>query len=384
MVIRETRERTTMVMPLIRPVRVCDVDAIVSINEEARGHGYSDSGFLVAPLTAQTVLAELEDDRADYASEEGEGEVVGFLKYSTRSLEGYQSPTWIDEPVDLVGGIHIERVAVRASHRGKGIGTSLYADLYRRCDAAFLYTYVIVAPCPNTASIGFHEARGFRSVAHVPYALDDGSWFMERLYLQNDPARLAGSGIRSKGFITRLHPGHGLLDGARLLLEQELGSGYVTADRLLALTRGTDDGVVLAWLVGTELAGVGIASAAACEEIDAARRCGFTSAEPVGCVQTLVVDPRYRRSGGGSVLAGRLLALLRADGYATNLLFAWASGSGSTADGIAKRLGFECLGTLEEYWREDSVERGYNCPVCGNPCLCDVNVWVITQDVLPR
>jgi len=173
--------------PVIRMFRESDAACVVALNEQACMDGFTESGFAILPLTEQQIREEI-DSGVAYVVCELEGTSVAFLKYSTRTLPQYQAPVWVRDPIDYSDGIHIEKIVVRRDHRCRGIGRTLYEFLAAECPSRLLYTFVVVSPCENTASTRFHDALGFRAVAHVPYEMADSSWFQERLYILESPA----------------------------------------------------------------------------------------------------------------------------------------------------------------------------------------------------
>lgn len=167
----------------IRDCHLADADLVAAINSDTRADGFSESGFIILELTAEDVRAEIASRSASYLICTVRGQAVAFLKYSRRSLDEYGNTEWFGAPVDLASGTHIEKVVVRRDCRGAGIGRALYAALADRVDEHVRYTFVVVSPCPNEASLGFHRALGFRPVGRACYELPDGSWFRESLLL---------------------------------------------------------------------------------------------------------------------------------------------------------------------------------------------------------
>jgi phosphinothricin acetyltransferase len=164
-----------------------DLSAVVSINEQGVAAGVTDSGFLILPLHEQQVLDDIASGEVEYAVCETAGTLTGFLKHSCRTLNEYQDLYWYDTPVDLLRGVHIEKVAVREGFRGQGVGRALYEHLVTVFPAKRLYSFVVTSPCANSASLRFHEALGFKRRGHAPYAMPDGSWFLDCLHvLENE------------------------------------------------------------------------------------------------------------------------------------------------------------------------------------------------------
>ncbi|MDA8092831.1 MAG: GNAT family N-acetyltransferase [Betaproteobacteria bacterium] len=110
---------------------------------------------------------------------------------------------------------------------------------------------------------------------------------------------------------------------------------------------------------------------------------GFLVIEPAGegmSLPVVVVDAAYRRQGVG-LLLGRA-ALARHPDKAW-LSVAWISGSEIPADRLLRRIGFAPSCRVREYWLEDSLKRGFTCPICGHPCRCDAMLYRRTPDASP-
>lgn len=111
--------------------------------------------------------------------EEG-SEVVGYAYASSfRTRIAYQ---WSIET----------SVYVAPDRQGQGIGGKLYARLFEELKArGYVNAYAAIS-LPNDASVGFHEARGFRKIGHFEKTgFKNGQWidvgFWSRL-IQEPPA----------------------------------------------------------------------------------------------------------------------------------------------------------------------------------------------------
>ncbi len=76
---------------------------------------------------------------------------------------GYQSMNyqWFSERYDDF--IYLDRVAVAADHRGRGIGSRLYEEVERRTRAIWFTLEVNLRP-RNDGSLRFHARKGFVEV----------------------------------------------------------------------------------------------------------------------------------------------------------------------------------------------------------------------------
>lgn len=98
----------------------------------------------------------------------------------------------------------------------------------------------------------------------------------------------------------------------------------------------------------------------------------FESVPQAMSLTTIVVDSKWQRRGIGLSLG---MESLRKSPGKTWTSPAWISGSDIPADRLLRCLGFEPTHIAKEYWFEDSQKRGYECPICGNPCRCDAMIY---------
>jgi len=136
----------------VRQTIADDLPGILAITNAEIEHGYAHFG--TEPL-------ELEDVARDFAAAAGRypwvtgeaaGGVVGFARaYPWKPRGGY---AWSAE----IG------VYVLASHRGRGAGRALYAELFPRLRGAGLRCVLAGISLPNAASVRLHESFGMKRV----------------------------------------------------------------------------------------------------------------------------------------------------------------------------------------------------------------------------
>ena len=96
---------------------------------------------------------------------EADGSVVGYA-YATRFKlrEAYEHSVEVS-------------IYVKNDAKQRGLGTSLYEELFRRLEDTHVHAMIAGIALPNEASIRFHEKLGFEKVAHfreIGYKL--GRW----------------------------------------------------------------------------------------------------------------------------------------------------------------------------------------------------------------
>ncbi|MDA8383565.1 MAG: GNAT family N-acetyltransferase [Betaproteobacteria bacterium] len=96
------------------------------------------------------------------------------------------------------------------------------------------------------------------------------------------------------------------------------------------------------------------------------------SAGDVMSLPVIVVDAAYRRRGVGQLLG---LAALSRHPDQEWISAAWISGAEIPADRLLRRIGFAPSHRVRDYWLEDSLRRGFTCPLCGHPCRCDAMIY---------
>jgi len=135
---------------MFRTLVADDLDAVWEINQEnvpAVGEESIESlGEIVA--SSEIALGVLEDDR-----------IVGFCLVLPPGAS-YDSPNYRYFAARYQDFAYLDRVAFRASHQGRGLGSTLYRELESRLDRPLLTLEVNVVP-PNEGSMRFHLRSGF-------------------------------------------------------------------------------------------------------------------------------------------------------------------------------------------------------------------------------
>lgn len=160
--------------------------------------------------------------------------------------------------------------------------------------------------------------------------------------------------------------------GEQYITEPDLSRYLSTPDaRAFAATdpeTGRLVGVALAEIIPLEALGNGTA------RIRAALNQPHLSS--VGLLRSVTVLDGWRNRGIATRLAKHTTTWLDGRKPPLEISLAWVKPNGSCpAAGILESAGFEAATTLDSFWTEDSTSRGYDCPVCGNPCRCAAKLY---------
>lgn len=140
----------------IRPATAADHAAILALNLESEA--------LMSPLDAVR-LARLDRESAYHRVACDGDEVVAFL-LAFREGADYDSPNYLWFSQRYPTFLYVDRIAVAASHRGRGLGGLLYDDLFAfaRMQGFEQITCEFYIVPFNEASSRFHARYGFAEV----------------------------------------------------------------------------------------------------------------------------------------------------------------------------------------------------------------------------
>lgn len=146
---------------LIRDARPADFPSIAALN--------AGSESFLSPMSEARV-ERLHGWAACHRVIQRDGEVAAFL-LAFREGAAYDSPNyrWFSERYESF--IYIDRVVVAPAHRGKGLATFLYLDVfaYARKSGAPLVACEFDIDPPNEVSRRFHDKLGFQEVGLHAY-----------------------------------------------------------------------------------------------------------------------------------------------------------------------------------------------------------------------
>lgn len=138
---------------MIRRLEPTDLEVVLAINQENRpAVGDLDAERLRALVDwCEHALVVVED-----------GAVVAFLLVlGPRQPYASMNYRWLEERFD--DHAYVDRIAVAASHQGRGLGSRLYEELSTRAAGKPVTCEVNIRPM-NAGSLRFHERHGFEVI----------------------------------------------------------------------------------------------------------------------------------------------------------------------------------------------------------------------------
>lgn len=102
----------------------------------------------------------------------------------------------------------------------------------------------------------------------------------------------------------------------------------------------------------------------------------FSYSDKIGYIKTIAVDSHYEGYGIGNALTEKAVESLR---KAESNVFdstAWKHAGMINLHGILSRNKFRKRLEIPDYWYEDSIKEGSECPQCGNPCHCACVIYI--------
>lgn len=137
---------------IISSVESNDLDQIVELNNiEAEWVGLKQRTFFETYLRIPFFRAVKED-----------GKISAFLMGMSQATD-YDSKNFLWFRRRVKEFYYVDRIIVEPEKRGNGFGKALYQDLIRQRNGLPIVAEVSINP-PNTESIGFHEAFGFKEI----------------------------------------------------------------------------------------------------------------------------------------------------------------------------------------------------------------------------
>lgn len=92
-------------------------------------------------------------------------------------------------------------------------------------------------------------------------------------------------------------------------------------------------------------------------------------------VKTIGVDSLEQRKGIGSYIFSQVESIAKEFNVENCYCVAWQRKEKVAMHNIHLNAGFIMQRVIKNYWKSDSIEKEYNCPECGNPCLCSAVIY---------
>lgn len=99
--------------------------------------------------------------------------------------------------------------------------------------------------------------------------------------------------------------------------------------------------------------------------------------KPIGILQSIAILPSMQNRGMGKLLLKHTLDYLKSNNYQSVIYPAWKESNRHFIKHL-KKMGFEKIREVKNYWEKDSLEKHYACQRCGNPpCLCTLSIYLL-------
>ncbi|MCW2607328.1 MAG: GCN5-related N-acetyltransferase [Frankiales bacterium] len=106
--------------------------------------------------------------------------------------------------------------------------------------------------------------------------------------------------------------------------------------------------------------------------------------ERIGVLKSIAIAPAAEQQGLGTALTRRVMEQLWSAGATSIVTIGWTDAQGCHVEGLVRGLAFKPVGALSDFWCQDSVAKGYECPTCGSPCRCEARLFSLRHsDVVP-
>lgn len=92
-------------------------------------------------------------------------------------------------------------------------------------------------------------------------------------------------------------------------------------------------------------------------------------------VKTIAVHAAHQGKGIGSIIFNEVTNIAKEFGAECCYCVAWKRNGNVAMHNIHINAGFKVLREIEHFWQADSIEKGYDCPECGNPCNCSAVIY---------
>ena len=160
------------------------------------------------------------------------------------------------------------------------------------------------------------------------------------------------------------------------LADQQLGAGYVSIETLRRIhdsesadhclvARHAATGAVIAFCIYK------VITPEKAEELCRGKKTTFSAfGNKIGYLATIAVSEKYRGNGIASRLIGEVHERFAHENINYIISTAWKHAGKINIGNVLERSGYHFVLEVPDYWYEDSVQKGFSCPQCGNPCHC--------------
>ncbi|MEB3150199.1 MAG: GNAT family N-acetyltransferase [Sphaerospermopsis sp.] len=135
-------------------------------------NGTNDNGFLLAKISEEEVLKNLNNSTQYFIAVNDSDEVVGYLSVSRPKITDDFLNQIVWEDNDSKNKIinhqeqhlYIQVLATKQEYMGKGIAQFMYKSLYEKFPQTLFSSFIVTKPIFNQRSLIFHEKQDFKHI----------------------------------------------------------------------------------------------------------------------------------------------------------------------------------------------------------------------------
>lgn len=101
----------------------------------------------------------------------------------------------------------------------------------------------------------------------------------------------------------------------------------------------------------------------------------FSAHKLIGVLKTIAVKEGFQNQGVGTLLTKKSLDILKKK---TSLIISicWDKDGNNSISKILEKFNLKLVRQINEYWKDDSIEKNYSCKICGSPpCRCNALIY---------
>ena len=96
----------------------------------------------------------------------------------------------------------------------------------------------------------------------------------------------------------------------------------------------------------------------------------------IGYIDSITVDINYSGHGIGTLLLKETVSRLKESNTTFSIMAGWKNKDQVNIRNLAIKEGFKEEFTIENFWKDDSIEFNFDCTACGSPpCLCSAIIY---------
>ena len=104
----------------------------------------------------------------------------------------------------------------------------------------------------------------------------------------------------------------------------------------------------------------------------------FKASKTLAVITQIALNKKDRKQGLSNLLFNYSIDYVKdkCDGV---ISICWIKDIENPMQFLLQNNGFYNIKTLKNYWLKDSIEKGYQCDICGNPCNCTAQVFELKK-----